>query len=182
MLFKFGTQVGENFAPYRYDNIFSLEPISGRPRLRIGANDRQCDLLLELSELLLGPFFILIVLHTPRCGEPGRYQSPSVRREDVAAFMSEFAGYFETDARQDLWIYSQEEQGLLVYERHDLIYGYGPIEEFRNSLLSRSFVERKVEIPAPHSHNYNADFDDAEKRLRAYFDWTKSPLRPEDEQ
>jgi len=100
----------------------------------------------------------------------------------MAAFISEFADYFETDARQDLWIYSQEEQGLLVYERHDLIYGYGPVEEFRDRLHSRGFVERTVEIPAPHSHNYHAEFDDSEKRLRTYFDWMKSPLRPDDEQ
>jgi hypothetical protein len=126
---------------------------------------------------------VLYVLHTSRCGNQlGRYQSPSLEFDALNGFMAEFCEYLTNDARHDLWVYSPRSEAPLVWDRHDLIYAYGPLEQFR-AVLKGSLQEGDVDGPPyPHSHMYHAEYDDSERALLRYFHWLHSPLQEADEQ
>lgn len=119
-------------------------------------------------------------------GEPGRYQSPELTRQDVHDFLRGFEGFLEGDGRAHLWVTSVDPPappvGTLVYNRHDLIYAYGPILQYELVLEDRGLdLSDGVDIPSPHSHHYNVEFDAEASRLLDYWDWLQSPLKPSDE-
>jgi hypothetical protein len=123
--------------------------------------------------------FVLWVLHTPRAATPpGRYQSPPLEIREVVAFLECFAAFLENDARSDVWVLSQE-PATIVYENHDLIYAYGPLDRFERVLRNRGFESGKISIPSPHAHNDHAEFDSAEKAVAGALDWRVTPLQPE---
>ena len=168
---------------HNYLNSFEAEETKGVRRLRIGAAGDPVVAMQTLSSLLSEPLFLLLVLHTSRCDSMlARYQSPPVRREGLQEFFSQFGTFLGVDARHDTWIHSQKDNATIVLDRHNLIYAYGPIEAFRAALLEMGFREGVVEIPVPHIHNYHPEFDAAEKQILAWFDWSKTPLRPDDQQ
>lgn len=140
-------------------------------------------MLLKLIECLTPPFFVLYVLHTPRGeGDPGRYQSPQLELGDLRAFISRFASFFAGDARFDLWVHSPSAKGTIVWDRHNLIYGYGPVGCFGRALGSIGFSEGKPSVPGPHMHHYRKELDPDGTAILSAFLWQHSPLRPEDEQ
>jgi hypothetical protein len=59
--------------------------------------------------------------------------------------MAEFAEFLTEDGRHDLWLHSPRTDATLVWDRHDLIYAYGPLEQFRavpkESLLREGQVD-----------------------------------------
>ena len=82
----------------------------------------------RLVATLQAPYILLYVLHTPRGeGEPGRYQSPELSRNELDAFISQFGAYLSADARFDLWAYSPKEQATVVWDRHNQLFAYGPL-------------------------------------------------------
>ena len=76
------------------------------------------------------PFFVLYVLVVSRKeeNETARYQSGEVSRAEVQAFLERFEDYLENDGRHHIWIHSPESSATLVYDNHDVIYCYGPLE------------------------------------------------------
>ena len=66
-----------------------------------------------------------------------------------------------------VWVLSPS--GQLVFTPHDIVYAYGPVEAFRAVLLRRDFVEKPVDIPAPHSHYYHKQFDPVVHDLLAHY-------------
>jgi len=71
---------------------------------------------------------------------------------------------------------------MLVYDRHNVIYAYGPVERFIATLELEGLTESKeVRFPNPHAHNYHAEFDSHETAILKNEQWTLSPLRPGDE-
>jgi hypothetical protein len=164
--------------------IFTIETTTtGTPRLLAGFPDGKSSVLSRLVECLAPPFYILYVLHTPRGeGDPGRYQSPLLDLNDVQSFISRFSAFFTGDARFDLWVHSPASGGTIVWDRHNLIYGYGPTERYCDALESIGFAEGAPTVPVPHAHNYRPEFDDDAKALLSIFSWQFSELRPEDEQ
>jgi hypothetical protein len=115
-------------------------------RKHLGRNIAACggysSVLLKLVECLAPPFLVLYVLHTPRGeGDPGRYQSPELELGAIQSFITRFASFFAGDARFDLWIHSPSAKGTIVFDRHNLLYGYGPIECFSRGLASLGFSE-----------------------------------------
>jgi hypothetical protein len=71
---------------------------------------------------------------------------------------------------------------MLVYDRHNVIYAYGPLDRFIAVLNSAGLTESKqVHFPSPHAHHYHPEFDADEKRILRTEEWTISPLRPGDE-
>ena len=179
---KFGSMRDGEFAAHAYTDVFEHQTTTGAPRLCVARASGHCDLLIALARELSEPFAILAVIHTSRLGQEGRYQSPSLALDDVELFLREFGGFLESDARLDLWIRSAGDQGLLVYDRHNLIYAYGPLERIEKLLLERGLSLGEVRTPAPHSHNYHAAHDADEERLLRRFEWHRTPLRPEDQQ
>ncbi|KER88635.1 hypothetical protein GW16_01065 [Xanthomonas arboricola pv. celebensis] len=137
----------------------------------------------RLVECLEPPYYLLYVLHTPR-GEalPGRYQSPALSLTQVKEFLARFAPFLSADARFDLWAYSPGDKATVVWDRHNQVFGYGPLERYSSTLRSMGFALGWPEVPAPHEHHYREEFDALAKHVLTAFDWSHSPLRPEDEQ
>jgi hypothetical protein len=183
--FKFGTLSGSSLeVPYEYPDEWSIEQTTGPSRLVIAAGGRQADLLRALCAVMEEPFYLLYVLVVPRdCGEPGRYQSPEqLSKEDVLGFLNRFEKFLESDGRHHLWIKSIGEPDLLVYDRHNLIYAYGRLDDFKKILTTRALAEGpKAKIPSPHVHCYNAKYDDDCRALLGHWNWQRSPLREQDD-
>lgn len=68
----------------------------------------------------------------------------------------------------------------LVYDNHNLIYSYGNDSEVLSLLKTKGFLEGIVSIPSPHQHCYNAEFDDSEDKIAAYYEWKVLPLKTSD--
>jgi hypothetical protein len=168
---------------YRYPNIWAREKTSGPDRLVIAPVADQIDLLLKLSECMQEPFWLLYVLVVTRIGsEPGRYQSPSeLDREQLNSLLRKHGPYLEGDGRHNVWLMSPD-RGMLIYDRHNVIYAYGPVDEFSEILKAEGLAEAtEVRFPSPHSHHYNSEFDADEAQLIKEFKWIVSPLRAGDE-
>lgn len=63
----------------------------------------------------------------------------------------------------------------------DLKAAMGPIPEYERALATIGLVPAGVSIPAPHGHQYNAEFDGDEDRLMAHCAWIHFPLLPSDD-
>lgn len=175
---------GEDWIPHSHPRHFAAETLSPETnRLRVGVPSGETAVVLNLARCLTPPFYLLYVLHTPRGeGEAGRYQSPQLSLEDVEAFISRFADFLTGDGRFDFWLHSPASEGTLMWDRHDLLYAYGPIEGFREELIQGGYAPGQPHIPTPHRHHYRPEFDADARALLATYPWRYSPLRPEDEQ
>lgn len=169
---------------YEYPNIFAFEQTSGPGRLVIAPSANHVPILIDLLQLMPEPLGILYVLTVPRGGsEPGRYQSATpLSKQQAVEFLEHFREYLENDGRHHIWVASMSSADLLVYDHHDVIYAYGALTEYENVLAGRGLENvESVRFPSPHTHNYHAVFDQAERDLLRYWHWARSPLREEDE-
>jgi hypothetical protein len=182
-LYKFGwLPDGEHEEPYEYLDVWAREKTSGPDRLVIAPRSHYIRLSLALAKCLEEPFTILYVLTLPRGGgEAGRYQSKDFFTfDEVEYFLYLHQELLEQDARNSIWIYS--ETGLLVFDRHNVIYAYGPLDALQNTLLTSGLSEVSgIRFPFPHVHRYHFQFDDDELRLLQEKEWIHSPLHPGDE-
>jgi hypothetical protein len=130
------------------------------------------------------PYWLLYVLVVPRgASEAGRYESVrDASFDQVQTFLNDFREFLEGDARHHLWIYSSADQSLLVYDKHNVIYVYGPLEE-AGKLLDALGLEQTeaVAFPFPHSHWYHDRFDGEDQRLLNYWEWERKPLAEDDD-
>lgn len=183
-LSKLAYQTGNDWIPHSYPPIFTTEVTSEQTkRLVAGVPGGDVTVLLKMMECLAPPFLVLYILHTPRGeGESGRYQSPEISLTELQNFISRFATFFGADARFDIWVHSSSTNGTVVWDRHNLIYGYGPIECFNRALHELGFSEDKPTIPDPHMHYYRSELDAEARAILATFPWHHSPLHSEDEQ
>lgn len=181
---KLDWQSEGDWHPHSHAAIFTVETTgAGTVRLYAGVPDGDSSVFSKLIECLAPPCYLLYILHTPRGeGAPGRYQSPPLELDEVQSFISRFTRFFSSDARFDLWVHAPASRGTLVWDRHNLIYGYGPMECYSDALESIGFCEGVPSVPSPHAHNYRKEFDEDAKALLDIFPWQFSELRPEDEQ
>ncbi len=188
-LFKFGHDVNGHDTPYRHNNTYAVENMGeDKLRLRIAPNSGHVGLLLHLASKLPEPYGVLYVLLVPRNGhqQEGRYQSPFLNFEELSGFMLRFQTVFEGDGRAHVWIASIDEEGeaigTLIYDKHDVIFAYGPIKDFEELLVSKGL--RKAEptpLPIPHTHHYNFQYDEDVVKLMDTFEWRFTALRPADD-
>jgi len=182
---KFCRIVEGDHIPHDYGNLFFEQPCGNGNRLVIGPSSDRVDLLVDLAAELHGnPWWVLYVLLVPRQGnrQPGRYESePFETHFALAAFLQSFGAYFEGDGRHHVWVGSAANDGLLVYDQHDVLFAYGPLDRFKTILSFRGFRERQFWFPSPHSHAYFPENDAEEERLMVEFDWRYFPLQPGDE-
>ena len=170
---------GEEWIEHRYSGVFRT---SG-DRLTVYPAGAAMPLVAVLADVLAPPIDVLWVLHTSRTGaQLGRYQSPPLSLPEATRLLMTYVDFLENDARFDLWLHSRAPESTIVFERHGLIYVYGPLDTFRNVLESAGLREGHESIPSPHAHHYRAPYDAAERALASEFNWTITPLRPEDEQ
>jgi hypothetical protein len=172
--YKFGTVSSPDaLAEHRHANTWHLEETTGPSRLVIAPAAGHVALMLALAEHLPEPFGVLYVLLVSRCGnEEGRYQGPfQMDRAWVHAFLSKYRTYLESDGRHHIWVESLPGDGLLVYDNHNVIYAYGPIEQYVDTLRMKGFTEELVRFPEPHVHRYNQEFDRDETAILAHWEW-----------
>jgi hypothetical protein len=183
--YKFGylTPTKEDL-PFEYCDTWAIQGTTGPDRLVIAPRSNQVDVLSELIASLPEPFDVLYVFLVSRTeASPARYQSPdSLTRGELAAFLSRFRKYLECDGRHDLWVRSTQDSSLLVYDQHNVIYAYGPLETFKEVLRSRGFANvPKINFPDPHTHHYNEEFDEDQNALLSYWSWNISPFTQHDQ-
>jgi hypothetical protein len=176
------TGEAEDGNPVIWPNRYRVEQTSGADRLVIAAREEPLDVLCGLAEAI-GPECAVLYVHVvARAGAPrGRFQSPPLQLVDVRAFVSEYSALLENDARQEFWIGSPEDRGVLVYDRHGLIYAYGPLDEFERLLSAMGFLPGEFSLDFPHCHHYHAEYDADADRLLSHWHWRQTELHPEDE-
>jgi hypothetical protein len=169
---------------HSYPAVFRIETTrNGTERIVVGVPGGDPVVFERLGRCLEGPYWLLFVLHTPRGeGEPGRYQSPEIEPERFNAFLARYGAFLSGDGRHDFWLRSPSSEATIVWDRHNLIYAYGPLDDYISALRGLGFSEAEVSIPFPHAHNYRPEFDSDAKTLLLEFEWTRTPLKPEDEQ
>jgi hypothetical protein len=182
--YKLGTPEPED-REWTYSDVWATEDTTGGgSRLVIAPSQGQTGLLATLLKDMTGPFWVLYVLVIPRGrGEPGRYQSPEPQTEcTVETFLNEFSGFLEKDGRHNVWIASESSSEMLIYDRHNVIYAYGPLTSWRLALAAKGFNEvPDIRFPSPHSNHYYQSLDFDEERLLNYWDWHLTPLKTSDE-
>lgn len=140
-------------------------------------------LIQDLIEVLPAPYFVLYILHTPRGeADAGRYQSPALDSAQLHEFLSRFSEYLSGDGRFDIWVHSPEEQATLVWDRHNIMFVYGPLDKFIPVLDGAGYEEGFDQLPAPHSPHYRPEFDALAAELIQSMNWRQSDLQPDDEQ
>lgn len=126
---------------------------------------------------------MLYVLHTPR-GEAksGRYQSPAVSHREFTSLVDRFAAFLCSDSRFDLWVHSPSDQATVVLDRHNQLFAYGPLGRFEDVLLGIGYEHGDIAVDFPHIHKYMPAFDKDSEALLSWLTWSRTDLRPEDEQ
>lgn len=157
---------------------------TGTRRVVAFVPDERAGLLQQLSALLSEPFYVLYILHTPRGeGEPGRYQSAELSREELDRFLARYRSFLADDARHDLWVYSPGSGRTLIWDRHNNLFAEGePIDDVIAALRQQGFEDGILPPLGDHIHRYRSEYDGEAASLLAEFDWYRTPLRPEDEQ
>ena len=164
--------------------VFSVGAADGGvQRVHAGAPHGDPTPFERLVQVLEAPYLLLYVLHTPR-GEAaaGRYQSPELSKDQFHAFLAEFGEFLRADSRFDIWAYSPAERATVVWDRHNQLFAYGPLERFAAELRSLGFQSGVLDVNFPHQHHYRPEYDEQASALLNTFEWSHSPLRPEDEQ
>ena len=182
--YKFGTPNPKN-RQFKYSNVWADEKTSdGGSRRVVAPETDQVECIIRLLNSMSGPFWLLYVLVVSRgANELGRYQSPAPQTKvDVEAFLVKFRGFLEKDGRHNLWIASASGSEMLVYDRHNVIYAYGSLKEWRSTLSAMQFSEvPQIRFPSPHSHHFHQSMDDEERRMMEHWDWNRTPLKSSDE-
>ena len=171
---------------FAYDNTFVREKAQGGPdRLKIGLRGGQVSGLRMLAALLRAPYKVLYVLHTSRTDAPlGRYESPGLELSDVERLFAAYGRFIEQDARHDVWLHTFDSGGPLVLDRYNMLYAYGPLDRFAESLAASGVREvaswAAPAIPSPNALHYHEEFDADEAKLLEALPWRRKHLKPED--
>lgn len=177
-MYRLGHCVGGKWIEHSQARVFDVTD-----RVLAGVPRSDPAIFAALVQCIEPPLFLLYVLHTPRGeAEAGRYQSPELSLAEVVGFLNQFESFLSGDGRYDLWAHSPSDNGTVVWDRHNQLFGYGPLPLYTEKLKSMGFRSGCPEIPSPHEHYYRPELDGLAKELLTEFDWTYSPLRPEDEQ
>ena len=177
-MYRLGHVVNGEWAAHSHPPVYEVGE-----RLVAGVPGGDPAVFEPLVDCLEPPYYLLYVLHTPR-GEapPGRYQSPAISFAQIKEFLLRFAPLLSGDARFDLWAHSPGDKATVVWDRHNQVFGYGPLDQYASALASMGFSPGCPEVPAPHQHHYRAELDTLAREVLTAFDWSHTPLRPEDEQ
>lgn len=180
---KLGTVRGGKDVACNYEPSYARQVVGGVERLVIATGSAPIALLRELLPLLPEPIWVLYVLITPRSEAPaGRYQSATPHsREEVLALLDRFENYLAKDGRHNLWL-AAPPAGQLVFDRHEVIYAYGPITEIVSRLKEKEFAEvEMIRVPVPHSHHFHEELDADEHAMIEHWEWMQSELQETDD-
>lgn len=168
---------------HNFDALFNQEECGPSARLVAGIPHGDSRIFEQMVCSLEPPYYLLYVLHTSRGeGEIGRYQAGEVSQARLREFLNRFSTFFAADARFDLWAHSPADNATIVWDRHNLLYAYGPLERISTQLSELGYTDGNPVIPGPHLHHYREEMDIQATEILSAFEWTWSPLRAEDEQ
>jgi hypothetical protein len=182
-MWKLGTVRSGEDVEWCYEPSFARQVMGGVERLVIAGGSEPIALLRRLLELLPEPLWVLYVLVTPRSdAAAGRYQSAKPHsRAEVLALLERYESYLACDGRHNLWL-AAPPAGQLVFDRHGVIYAYGPIAAIADELRAQNFAEvEMIRLPVPHSHHFHAELDADESAMLAHWDWVASELQETDD-
>lgn len=171
----------DGFGPeaHQHPHRWRKEPAGHVQRLVVAPNSGCLDLFLDLASCVNPPYSVLYVLSVPRVSDPGRYRmEQSMDMEALRAFVQPYREFLEGDARHHLWICSHDSSATLVYDKHDFIYAYGPLECYEQVLARHGLDQGEFELPFPHYHNYFPEFDEAESKIIASHKWSRTGIVP----
>jgi hypothetical protein len=174
----------QEWVPHDYGNVLFRQPMSSGERLIIGPSSEHVEVMLSLAQTwCTQQFYVLYVLLVSHSdAELGRYQSPLIESfEDLQVFFYTYKSFLESDGRHHIWIGSPSNNGLLIYDHHNVIFAYGDLSRYEQVLSSRSFTRDEFWFPCPHSHSYPATNVQHEEELLRHFPWQRSPLQEGDE-
>ena len=168
---------------YDYSSTPVYEYSPGANRIVAALPSGTSEYFQKVVSSLAPPYVLLYVLHTSR-GESaqGRYQSPDLSANEFEAFITKFGQYLSLDSRFDIWARSPNDEATIVWDRHNLLYAYGPLERLLKEFTNLGFTAGYASIPSPHTHNYHQAFDSSARELLSHLQWEHSELHPEDMQ
>lgn len=168
--------------PHVYQDTYERSTTTGPDRLVIAPASNHVELLCLLLGLMPGPFRFLYILVVSRTLTPeGRYElDQDLSREEMTTLLMEHREFFEADGRHTLFIGSQADNAMLVYDRHNVIYAYGDLDKYSQLLVQSGFRSEDVRFPVPHAHHYHDEMDDEETRLLRGRSWIQYPLKESD--
>jgi hypothetical protein len=174
--------VGDEHRTLLYGNLWKEIPFPKYKAILIAADANQIDLIKDLARILKPPFYILYVLLVPRTdNEDGRYESkPFYGYDELDVFLNTYSEYFENDGRHNIWICEINGVGRIIYDHHNLIYGYGNIEPFKEVLKGNGNTAGEFSINHPHRHYFNEEYDEDEKEILSNNEWKRFPLQEND--
>lgn len=152
-----------------------LEEVS---RLRVAIPGDPIQLIFDLISLCKEPYGVLHVISPALRGESGRYQLKSwLGVDDLSRYLQHYGAFLTQDGRQETWI--RGEDGQLIYDNHETLFLYGPLEAFEDILLQKGFTQAEFSI-GPHRHNYHSEFDEDEAAITLSDDYAYWPLNDGD--
>ncbi len=182
---KFASRIsGELWLAHDYGKVYAIEKTTdGTKRLRIAVSYDGSRILRTLSQSLKEPFFLLYVLVVFRGGgKQGGYQSEELSQDALDALFARYSEFWDSDGRHSVWLRSEADRATLVYDRHNLIYAYGPLEQFEMILEALEYARTpEVSLSFEHQHCYYAEFDAFDQELTTKFAGARSELHSRDE-
>lgn len=169
---------GQRF-PVRRGDVWMREPASGR--LAIATDGDPLALLLDLTAAWTGPFKVLLVL-ADAAGDyvPGRYESDWLDRAQMESFFRSHAVVLAGSGSHGVWLASPVEERQIVWDRHEILYAHGALDEVEAALRARGFRQGEVATPAAHAHDSPPELAGATERMLAERGWHRWPLGASD--
>jgi len=101
----------------------------------------------------------------------------------IRSLSRDFQPFLESDGRHNVWIASESDSEQLIYDRHNVIYAYGPASQWHLILSQAGLSEvASVTFPSPHSHHFHQSLNGEQQRMIASRDWHHTTLRASDEE
>ena len=165
------------WVPVTLPNTFCRETERGVERIAVAPATRPLKVLGSLLEPLEGPFrFVYCLLTGSEAWKAGYYSVPTdLERKEVETVLEEFEDFFERDGRHTLWIASPREKATLIYDEHNLIFGYGPLDSWMSQLQSSNLQPGQVSVPFPHTHHRHDGLESELDRLLSSREWLVRP-------
>lgn len=172
-----------NGAQIERSDVYQHERTTDSERIALGPAGSCQPLVRELIATLTEPVLLLFVLTVSRRGRDlGRYQSKLMTTKEANAFLAEFGEFLDRDARQQLWIGTPDGSRMIVWDRHQIVYAYGQLDQVESVAQRLGFTLGHVGITALHCHHYHPLFDDTEEEILDRFEWRWSELHYGDDE